>query len=579
MTTFSSPSEPSDAVNQSPAPDATKAKESPEQIKDFIPVLPNYATGTYNMVESGFPAMMSASDPQLGKMIFSLRKTIYGDRRLLFVDQRVMMACINWIRDHVHEMKGFMHWEHDILSFYQFFLDHQSPEGWYYELIKQLDDPHWRFVSPKYTRHFPMDHVAATRLEIEADIEYLMVEGAVQIYRVTGDDAWMQDVLPRLEKGIDYMTSDPRRWDEAHGLVKRPFTIDTWDFTYGRKGDNRRIEEDTPMSIMHGDNSGVYQAMRQLAWLRQRFGDQEKAEAWTRRADAIRENMIKYLWNGRFFILQLHLGHAGADDLESVRLSLSNSYDMNRGVTTLEQSRAILDEYRRRLQTTSAFAEWFSIDPPYQAFGSHAAGKYVNGGIASYAGGELAKAAFKNGMEAYGWDILQRMGKLIQRDGELYFLYDPRTGENLGGGPSGWGAAAVLSAIEEGLAGVEDLDVQYRVLGFSPRWVVTDYRELRYFTGYELAKVLIDLYFIRKENALWYRLCAPSAEIRCHILLPAGKSCAGVLADGCAVEYRETRVGDSAYADFVLKTQPLGRDAYCWGKNHVWEITCQLKNA
>lgn len=545
-------------------------------MSKFLPALPNYKTGTYNMIEAGFPSMMSTKDAELGKMIYSLRGTILGDRRLLFVDDRVMMASINWIRDHVHEMKAFMHWEHDIRSFYQFFLDYQSPEGWYYELVKQLDDLHWSFVSEKFARKFPMDNVAATRLELEADIEYLMVEGAVQIYRVTGDDAWMREVLPKLEKGIDYMTSDATRWDEAHGLVKRPFTIDTWDFTYGKSNDNRRIEADTPMSIMHGDNSGVYQAMRQLAWLRRRFGDEEQAQAWERRASVLRDNMMKYLWNGRFFVHQLHLNHSGADDLESERLSLSNTYDLNRGVTTFEQSCAILEEYQRRKETTDAFAEWFSIDPPYEKFGSSDRGKYVNGGIASYAGGELAKAAFANGKEAYGWDILQRMWQLIKRDGELYFLYDPQTGANLGGGPSGWGAAAVMSAIEEGLAGIRDLDVQFRVMEFAPRWVVTDYDELRYFTGYELSKEKIDMYFVRRETELWYRLSAPSKEIRGHILLPEGKNCAGVSVDGTEIPFEQTCVGDSRYVDFILRGDVSGRDRFGWANNRVWEIACRL---
>lgn len=545
-------------------------------MKDFTPALPNYKTGTYNMTEAGFPSMMSTRDAELGKLIHSLRKTILGDRRLLFVDDRVMMASINWIRDHVHEMKAFMHWEHDLKSFFQFFLDYQSDEGWYYELIKQLDDIHWSYVHPKFMRKFPMDHVAATRLELEADIEYLMVEGAMQIYRVTADDAWIRQTIPRLEKGIDYITSDPLRWDEAHGLVKRPFTIDTWDFTYGREGSNRRIEPDTPMSIMHGDNSGVYQAMRQLAWLRRRFGEEEKAAQWERRAEALRENMMKYLWNGRFFIHQLHLNHSGADDMENERLSLSNTYDMNRGVTTLEQNRAILEEYRRRRETTEAFAEWFSIDPPYEIFGEHARGKYVNGGIASYAGGELAKAAFANGMEAYGWDIVRRVWELIKRDGELYFLYDPHTGENLEGGPSGWGAAAFLSAIEEGLAGIRDLDVQFRVMEFAPRWVVTDYNELRFFTGYELSREKIDVYFVREEERLWYRLSAPAREIQCHILLPEGKNCAGVTVDGHEVAFKRTAVGTSQYVDFVLRDVQKERDHFGWTDNRTWEIACEL---
>ena len=64
-------------------------------MSKFLPALPNYKTGTYNMIEAGFPSMMSTKDAELGKMIYSLRGTILGDRRLLFVDDRVMMASIN----------------------------------------------------------------------------------------------------------------------------------------------------------------------------------------------------------------------------------------------------------------------------------------------------------------------------------------------------------------------------------------------------------------------------------------------------------------------------------------------------
>ena len=40
------------------------------------------------------------------------------------------------------------------------------------------------------------------------------------------------------------------------------------------------IHPDTPMSIMHGDNTGVYQAMNQLAWFNRRLGYKMlKAEA------------------------------------------------------------------------------------------------------------------------------------------------------------------------------------------------------------------------------------------------------------------------------------------------------------
>ena len=112
---------------------------------------------------------------------------------------------------------------------------------------------------------------------------------------MSGDDEWLKKVLPKLEKGIDYITSDKKRWDEEHGLVKRLFTIDTWDFTNEEESClDRRIHEGDKMSIMHGDNSGVYQAMRQLAWFNRRLGNEQRAEHFEKRAETLRENMIKY---------------------------------------------------------------------------------------------------------------------------------------------------------------------------------------------------------------------------------------------------------------------------------------------
>jgi len=541
--------------------------------------LPSNKTGTYNAVESGFPSMMSAQGPALGNLIFKLRKTVMGDRRLLFVDDRVLMVCINWIRDHIHEMKAFRHWEQDLKGFMDFILDHQSDEGWFFEMIKPLDDMHWSFVSEKFHKKFESDHLAATRLELEADIEYLMVEGAVRVYQATGDEAWIRAALPKLEKGIEYMTHDPSRWDGEHGLVKRPFTIDTWDFTSRPDcGHNRRIEVDTPMSIMHGDNSGVYQAMKQLQWLNERFGNDEKASEWAARAETLRENMMKHLWNGKFFIHQLHLNHPGLDDQEALRLSMSNAYDMNRGVLTPDQIRTVISEYKSRRESTAAFAEWFSIDPPYSIpFGRHAKNTYVNGGITPFTAGELAKAAFENGEEAYGWDIIRRIDALIQETGELYFLYEPQTKRNLAGGPSGWGAAAVIDAIEEGLAGIRDLDTKYRKLTFSPRWPVTEYRELRYATGCEAAKTRVDVYHTRTDSRMTYRLSCPSESVECHILLPEGKICAALTVNGYELPFKETSVGSSRYADFHLYGGPTAEsDRYGWAGMRSFEMEMTL---
>lgn len=514
--------------------------------------------GTYNNYEVGFPSIMTTDDAELGLFIYTLRSNIYTDRRLVFIDDKILVCSNNWIRDHVHEMKANRHWEYNLGSFLDFIIDNQREDGQFYELIKQYDDYHWKFVNDDCYKIYEKDNLTLVRLELEADVEYLVVEGAVYYYKVTGDDEWLKERLPKLEKAIDYMTSNEKRWDKEHGLVKRPFTIDTWDFISAEDaGVNRRIEEHTPMSIMHGDNSGIYQAMRQLAWMNRRFGNEEKAKEWEDRAKRIQENMFKHLWNGKFFLHQLHLNHDGIDDLESQRLSLSNTYDMNRGVTNVEESRRIIEEYMRRKEDGQLFAEWFSIDPPYEVFNDYTPGQYVNGALSPFTAGELAKAALNNGYESYGWDIITRFMKMVERDKTIVFLYDPDGTPQPDRGPSAWGAAAFISAVDEGLAGIIDDGVRYDEMTFAPKFPVTHYTELRYLTGYEVNGTKVDVHYILTDEGMRYSVESPAKKIHAHILMPFNQTCEKVLLNGQIHNYKTSTIGESVYIDFDCESQQM----------------------
>lgn len=510
-----------------------------------------HENGTYNNKELGFPSVMTTKDARLGLFLRDMRINIFSDRSLVFIDGKILMTDKNWIRDHVHVMKAMRHWEYDLASFLNFIIDTQREDGQFYELIKQIDDRHWSFVDENCYVMYPEDNLSLVRLELEADVEYLVVEGAYYLYKTTGDDDWLSRVLPKLELGINYITSDPKRFDSDLGLVKRPFTIDTWDFISAPGAAyNRRIEPHTPMSVMHGDNSGVYQAMNQLAWFNRRLGNEQKATEWESRASVLRENIFKHLWNGNFFIHQLHIDHKGIDSLERQRLSLSNAYDINRGLTSVDESRKIIEEYMSRRKKTPFFAEWFSIDPPYECFNGYPAGRYVNGAISPFTAGELAKAAFNNGYEEYGWDIISRFIELVERDGTAYFLYDTDSKPQPEGGPSAWGAAALISAVDEGLAGIIDDGVNYDKIIFSPRFPVTPYTELRYLTGYEVTHTTIDVRYILTEIGMRYDIHSPAKQLRAHILLPRDKKCAYLLVDGQRSEFSISEVGESTYIDF-----------------------------
>ena len=510
--------------------------------------------GRFNNKDLAMPGVLTTGDPTWGDFLHLLRNTINGERSLVFVDGRKMMVNKNWIRDHVHVLKAMRHWEYDYAGYVDFTLRHQRADGCILELVKQADDRHWRYAAPESRKFFPDDNLAMCRLDIEADVEYLLVEGATYCYRISGDDAWLARALPRLEKAIDYVTSAPQRWDARHGLVKRGYTIDTWDFTYEPASvTNRTLTAATPQAIMHGDNSGVYQAMAQLAWLNGRLGRTAKAAAWRARADALKAAMYKHLWNGRFFFHQLPLNVPPVDAHERERLSLSAAYDMNRGLMPVADCRKTIEEFRRRRQTTDCFAEWFTVDPPYDfTFARHPRGDYVNGGVCLFTAGELAKAALENGYEAYGWDILVRVKEMAARDGTLYFLYDRTTATSINAalGPSAWGAASVLSAFDEALAGVRDVGVRYDAIRFSPRWPVTGLDEVRYFTGYEAADAVVDVRYVRRANGLRYLVRAPAKALAAHILLPSGAATREVWLNGAPRAFETTAVGDSRYVDF-----------------------------
>lgn len=547
--------------------------------------LPAGRNNDYNLAEIGFPCIMTTNDvgvklattikptePSWARFLMLLRQTVLKDRRTVFIDGEAMTANINWVRDHIHELKAFIHWERDLKSYLGFLIKNQHKDGFFYEMTVVGDNFHLKFVAEYFTKRFPEDHLGILRLQNEADIEYLMVEGATEVYKATGDDAWIKEMLPYLEKGIDYMTSHPDRWDEEHQLCKRPFTIDTWDFTYGYGGEDRNIHPETPMSIMHGDNSGVYQAMTQLAWINRRFGNEKKAVSWEKRAKDLRSNLDKYCFNGKFYTHQVHLGHNGADGADETKiLSLSNTYDINRGVTTQAQAESIIEEYMSRRETENTFAEWFSINPPYENFkggngNTHEANSYINGGITSFTAGELSKAAFNHGFEEYGWDILCRLRDLSFETGEIYFLYDPITKANIAGGPSGWGSAAILSAFDQGLAGIVDEDVCYRKMSFSPRWAVTNLNEIHYITGYEASNRLVETLYHRYDNEMLYELRTPSEEVNCHIMLPIGKKCLKVIVNDEEIVYSKSKIRNTDYVDFTVIPKSAVKRASGWDK-------------
>lgn len=488
------------------------------------------------------------------------------DSHTYTLDGHTVRTNPTWIRDHIHELKGYKFWEKDLTSALEFLCERQTAPGFFYEIFLPINDPHATWVNSDCVQRYPDDKMALVRLELEADVEHLMVEGCYQAWQATGDDEWLRKVLPHLAKGLEYCLTDPKRWDIAHGLLKRNFTIDTWDCNWGvdynGANGNRRIGPPVPMAIMHGDNTGLIQACRQVGRLFDYLGDTKASAYWVQKARLLQRNLFATCWNGVFFTHQVHLDGnplPEGETPEDKRLSLSNAYALNRGVLDFAQGRSILDEYqtRRKQHGEALFSEWYTLDPPYKAFPmgtkSELAGDYVNGGLAGFVGGELAKGAFNYGEEAYGWDLLQRAMRKVKQDGSIYFLYTA-DGRDQGGGPSGWAAAAFISALIEGLAGLEDRGALWQQVRVSPRWAVTGLKQASPTAAYGPSGAYLGYDWKLYEDRITLILRGSGVlNADFHVLLPPNTRLKKVLVGGKTIHAVEDVLAASHYADFEVK--------------------------
>jgi len=372
-----------------------------------------------------------------------------------------------WLRDNVHMMLATVYMRDDITSFIDFFIGNQKDDGSFFDFLN-LD-------------------TEMLRIPTEADVEYLAVIGVYRAWLACGDNQWMENHLPALERGLDYMTSHPWRWDPVHNMPKRACTIDTWDFDIrdGLTGIHwpGKIDDKTHFGIMHGDVSGLIYAWKIMGEMLDVLNRRDEADVYRSRSKDLRERANKLLWNGRFYRHRLPLDDFRVEGVdEDAQLSLSNTYDLNRGFPTPEMARSIIRQYYSLMQSNRDFAEWYSIEPPFPegVFGDKKLkpGVYVNGGIMPLVGGELARGAFLYGYPHYGVNILQRYYNMLHSTGEAYLWYfrdgSPATREASTSPEAyptdAWGTSAMAAALIQGLAGVRSGNPGFQAAWLEPHW-------------------------------------------------------------------------------------------------------------
>jgi hypothetical protein len=468
-----------------------------------------------------------------------------------------------WIRDHSDILRAGRYQEAAVQEAVEAFALTQLPNGRIFD-----------YVMTRSEEGEPENWEKWVRVPVESDVEYRFVKAAYLAWQATGDHDWIETLLPSLDQALSYTLSHEWRWDEKHELVKRPYTIDTWDFDYtaGRVDWlNFQITDDTFWGLFHGDNSGVYEAAQQLSTLHEIVGESDRAEYWKEMAQGLRRRANDLLFNGRFYT---HFHKLNSVTIEGVseqdQLSLSNPIAINRGLATHEMAVSILEEYRRRREETAAFAEWFSIDPPFPngVFGDEKLkeGTYVNGGIMPLTGGELARAAFEHGLEEYGRDTLDQYRQMIEETGETYLWYfpdgTPSTAEASTSPEAtptdGWGSSAMLYAFIEGLCGIEDVAHSFNKVRCAPRWVTAGEPEAFVEISYAASGKSFAYDFRHDEDRKLIELefSPQGTKVQLHVLLPKGARAESVTQGKSKVSYDEVQVEGSTYVDAEVEVEP-----------------------
>ncbi len=500
-------------------------------------------------------------------------------------DGNTFKMYMSWLRDHIHMMEAGIYFRENFCNIMDFWLEHQHEDGFFYEMILQKNTPTYASFTANSDRKFYKkitDDLYVLRFEIEADIEYLVVDGVYMTWQATGDNGWMESTLDNLDKALTWTMTNPERWSEAYGLPIRGHSVDTYDFVYGQSHDRRinwweeGMTKGTPMAIFHGDCTGFYQACNQLAEMYRVAGNESRARYWENIGKNVQRNLIKTTWNGSFFAHMVQI-HPKVEDLpESYqedfsgdwnRLSYSNACALNRGFLTQAQASSIIEAFMEIRDNPPAvetvdghseeklFAEWVTIYPSYRYNLNSPVNYYMNGCIAPFCGGELANGCFKWGAAEYGYNILTRMKQLCERDGKLRFFYYQNGsqftyGDGSEGGPSAWGAASVHNAIVEGLAGFADGGTLLDTVTLTPSWTVTEFSDVYAAVSYGQRncyvayKASVD----KASEAIRYQIVGSGSKVNLQLLMPSGFSPKEVWINGTAVKFETVCKEDSVYA-------------------------------
>jgi len=446
-------------------------------------------------------------------------------------------------------------------------LAHQQDDGALRDWIAAGEPSAFRNDAPRVEAVYRAGPVviSADRNTTEADQETSAVEAAYQVFRVTGDRAWLKSavagrpLVDRLDAALAFLLR--RRFSTRFGLVTSAFTAD-WGDVSPVYEDQRAIylDDKTPLVVGLYTNVLFERAARGLEALLEAAGRPARARFWAAQARSVRAAIRRRFWQAERGFFRMHLveaapaGWAAPEDADAFALG-GNAVAALYGVADASQAAAIFQaaEERRRRFGVSTVAG--TLLPPYPSgFFRHPilreAYTYQNGGQWDWFAGRLILAEFERGHAAAARRQLGEIAARIARGGGLH-EWATRDGAGRGSAAYAGSAAALGAALVAGLFGVDlhggRLDLALRLGGEAG-----EVRLREPATGTEVACAGAYDATSRTLRVSYSSGAREAGKLR--VRLPPGTRLASAIVDGKPATLKTETVGEDAYA--VSATAP-----------------------
>lgn len=300
----------------------------------------------------------------------------------------------------------------------------------------------------------------------ETDQEASAVQASYQIFELLGPQ-WLEKsikgekIIQRLEHSLNFIFS--HRFYKKFGLLQGAHTADWGDLDIVDQDQKAiYVDKQTHWTADIYDQSMIYEACLNLSQMFETLGQKQKALLWKNKADKIKKNTNKWLWqeDKGFYRIHIHLDSWQHNfDEDNIFATGGNTQAILSGLAGEERSCKIIQEALKRQKYFKISTISGTLLPPYpKNFFKHPLVdepyEYQNGGQWDWFGGKLIYAMFENGFSHLAKEKLIEILKKNLAN-KSFFEWDSKDGFGQGSDFYCASAGSLSKAIFEGYFGVK----------------------------------------------------------------------------------------------------------------------------